>query len=100
MSSKYSCLTEDRIEEVVFEAEVEALEGLHNSGWKPGHHNLRNNAFHPRNELEEVLFKKVQEVTERCFKMGQGTFGTKPNSTGGAHKSKRSKKSGRMTRRH
>ena len=101
MSSKSPCLTEGRIKKVVFEAEIEALEGLHNSGWHPGHHNLRNNAFRPNNELEEVLFKKVQEVTERCFKMGKGTYGNNSGnkSAGGARKSKKSNKSRRLTRR-
>ncbi len=95
MTYKPFCLTEDRIKVVVFEAEVEALEGLHNSGWNPGQHNLRNNAFRPKNKLEDVLFKKVQEVTERSFKMGQGIYGK--NSTVSAGGSR--KRSNRMTRR-
>jgi hypothetical protein len=90
MASKVPCLTEDRIKEVVFEAELEALSGIHSSNWKPGKLNQGNNAFRPNNAVEALLFKKVQEVTERSFRMGEGTYGEKGGSR---------KKSKRMTRR-
>jgi hypothetical protein len=92
MASRQSCLTEDRIKEVVLEAELEALSGMRSSKWKPGQINTANNAFRPDNALEAILFTKVQEVTVRSFRMGEGTYGEK----GGARKKNKSK---RMTRR-
>jgi len=90
MASRVPCLTEDRIKEIVIEAELEALSGMHSSSWKPGQFNRGNNAFHPNDAIEALLFKKVQEVTVRSFRMGEGTYGEK----GGARKKNR-----RMTRR-
>jgi len=92
MASKLPCLTEDRIKEVVLEAELEALSGIHRPSWKPGQINTGNNAFHPSNAVEALLYKKVQEVTQRSFRMGEGTYGQK----GGSRKKSKSK---RMTRR-
>jgi len=101
MASKAPCLTKERIADVVFEAELEALEGLlSRPNWKPGQQNRPNNVFRPDGEVEKFLFNKVQEVTERCYKMGQGRYGNNnPNRNVKGGRTRRQRSSKRKTRR-
>lgn len=106
MASKVPFLTKDRIAEVVFEAENEALEGvLSRPNWKPGQQNRPNNVFRPDGEVEKFLFNKVQEVTERSFKMGQGRYGNNnanrgnKMNVGGVRKSRRGRRNNRRNTR-
>jgi hypothetical protein len=102
MASREPCLTRDRIDDIVFEAELEALASVQSPPrGKPGQLNIVNNVpiFHPNGELETFLFEKVKEVTERSFKMGKGTYGINltRNMKGGSRHRRRSNK--RKTRR-
>jgi hypothetical protein len=101
MASKAPCLTKERIADIVFEAENEALEGvLSRPNWKPGQQNRPNNVFRPDGEVEKFLFNKVQEVTERCYKMGQGRYGNNnPNRNVKGGRTRRQRSSKRKTRR-
>lgn len=100
MASREPCLTKDRIDKVVFEAENTALEGvLSRPNWKPGQQNQPNNVFRPDGELEKFLFNKVQEVTERCYKMGQGRYGNNNNPNRNVKGGSRRRSNKRKTRR-
>lgn len=64
------CLNEVRIKHIVFDAGLEALEGLsQDSNWKPGQYK----EFVPQNNLEEILFDRVQKVAKRCYKAAMAT---------------------------
>ena len=90
MASNAPCLTAERINEVIFEAEDEALEGLQGSkNWTPGKIIRGNNSYMPKSPLERVLFDKIQEMAQRCYDAG------KEQKAGGSRKKSRRNKSRR-----
>jgi hypothetical protein len=85
MASNVPCLTNDRINDVIFEAEQKALEELlQNPKWDP---TQTSREIVDMTESEEALFKKVQEVVQRSYRMAKGTY------AGGSRKSKKSSRS-------
>lgn len=89
MASNAPCLTNERINEVIFEAENKALEELlQNPKWDPTETSLEIPSI---NDTEQKLFNKVLEVAQRCYRMGKGTYGL----AGGARKTKKNNRSSR-----
>lgn len=92
MASNAPCLTNDRINEVIFEAEQKALEELlQNPKWDPTQTSLEIPSI---NDTEQKLFNKVLEVAQRCYRMGKGTYGL----AGGARKTKKNNRNNRSRR--
>lgn len=92
MASNAPCLTNDRINEVIFEAEQKALEELlQNPKWDPTQTSLE---IPSMNDTEQKLFNKVLEVAQRCYRMGKGTYGL----AGGSRKTKKNNRNNRSRR--
>lgn len=95
MASNAPCLSEERISDVIEHAESEALEGLQgHKNYVPGKIIRGNNSFVPKSPLERVLFDRVQQACEMCYKMAKGTYGL----AGGSRKSKKSNRNNRSRR--
>ena len=94
------CLSEIQITHVVFDAGIEALEGLSkDSKWKPGKYV----EFVPESRMEEVLFNKVQLVAARCYKAAMDRCRTRSRSRNSSSSSRknshRSSRAGGKSRR-